>query len=86
MWVSRVEDLETKDSVQIGNPFGMQENAGGLRSPLHMNGNAAQKINSASGVPKEAGVIISLSGAHGGYSPSSAMSLSGIDVNLFAAD
>ena len=84
MWVSRVEDADkVKDTVQVNNPLKLQNNAGGLRSPLQMN-RAAQRL--AQGATNEAGVLITLSGARRNNTTQNAMSLSNIDMNLFAAD
>ena len=84
MWVSRVEDADkVKDTVQVNNPLKLQNNAGGLRSPLQMN-RAAQRL--AQGTTNEAGVLITLSGARRNNTTQNAMSLSNIDMNLFAAD
>ena len=86
MWVSRVEDADkVKDTVQVNNPLRLQNNAGGLRSPLQMN-RAAQRLSQAQGATNEAGVLITLSGARRATPSQNVMSLSNIDVNLFAAD
>ena len=86
MWVSRVEDADkVKDTVQVNNPLRLQNNAGGLRSPLQMN-RAAQRLSQAQGATNEAGVLITLSGARRNNTTQNAMSLSNIDMNLFAAD
>ena len=86
MWVSRVEDADkVKDTVQVNNPLKMQNNAGGLRSPMQMN-RAAQRLNQVQSATNEAGVLITLSGARRVNSAQNAMSLSNIDMNLFAAD
>ena len=88
MWVSRVEDADkVKDTVQVNNPLKLQNNAGGLRSPLKANFRAVQKLNQAQGATNEAGVLVTLSGgAKRGNISQNVMSLSNLDVNLFAAD
>ena len=87
MWVSRVDEIENKkDSVQVTNPFMMKNNAQNLRTPLKMQTSAVSKLNSVPDSSKEIGVIVTLSGQRGGSTHSYATSLSGIDINLFAAD
>lgn len=86
MWVSRVEDADkVKDTVQVNNPLKLQNNAGGLRSPMQMN-RAAQRLNQVQGATNEAGVLVTLSGARRTNSAQNNMSLSNIDMNLFASD
>ena len=84
MWVSRLEETDkVKDTVQVNNPMKMQGNAGRLRSPLQTSFNAQRTNQGATG---EAGVLITLSGARRTNATQNAMSLSNIDMNLFAAD
>ena len=86
MWVSRMEDADkVKDTVQVNNPLKLQNNAGGLRSPLQMN-RAAHRLSQAQGATNETGVLITLSGARRMNATQNVTSLSNIDVNLFAAD
>lgn len=86
MWVSRVEDADkVKDTVQVSNPLKLNNNAGGLRSPMQMN-RAAQRLSQSQGATNEAGVLITLSGARRVNSAQNVTSLSNIDMNLFAAD
>lgn len=87
MWISRVEDADkVKDTVQVSNPFKLQGNAGNLKSPMKMNFRAAQRLSQTQGAANEAGVLITLSGARRTSTPQNTMSLSNIDMNLFAAD
>ncbi len=89
MWVSRVDETESvRDTVQVNNnPFKMQNNASGMRSPLSMSFRAAHKVNSVQGAANEAGVVISITGGRKNNSmQNNTMSLSNIDMNLFAAD
>ena len=87
MWVSRVEETDkVKDTVQVNNPLKLTGNAGGMRSPLKMNFRAAQRMNQAQGAANEAGVLVTLSGARRGNVTPTVMSLSNLDVGLFAAD
>ena len=89
MWVSRVDELESpKDAISVTNPFMMQNNTDSLRSPLTAQRSAAagRVTHVSDGVTDEAGVIISLSKTGRSLSPSYVNSLSGVDVNLFAAD
>lgn len=86
MWISRVEDIDAqRENVQISNPFMMQNNTNSLSSPFAMANNSAKKVGDATAMPGEVGVILSLSGRRG-ETVSQANTLSGIDVNLFAAD
>ena len=86
MWISRVEEIDAqRDSVQVTNPFMMQNNTNSLRSPMTMNNNVARKVNAVAAVPNDIGVVVSLSGRRG-ETVNQATTLSGIDVNLFAAD
>ena len=86
MWISRVEEIEAqRDNVQVTNPFMMQNNANSLRSPMTMTNNVARKVNAVSAVPNDSGVVVSLSGRRG-EPVNQANTLSGIDMNLFAAD
>lgn len=86
MWVSRMEETDNvRDSVQVNNPLKLQNNASDMRSPLKMNFRTAQRVNSMQGATNEAGVLITLSGTRR-TNTTSAMSLSNIDMNLFAAD
>ncbi len=87
MWVSGAEDADkVKDTVQVNNPLRLQNNAGSLRSPMQRNFRAAQRV-SQQGATNEAGVLITLSGARRtDTARNNAMSLSNIDMNLFAAD
>jgi len=86
VWISRVEEIDAqRDNVQVTNPFMLQNNMNNLRSPMTMNNNVARKVNAVSAVPNDAGVVISLSGRRG-ETVNQATTLSGIDMNLFAAD
>ncbi len=86
MWFSRVEDADkVKDTVQVSNPLKLHNNAGNFRSPMQMN-RAAQRVSQAQGTANEAGVLITLSGARRTNATQNAVSLSNIDMNLFAAD
>ena len=88
MWVSRVDEVDNvRDTVQVNNPLKMQNNAGGMRSPLSMNFRTNHRVNPAQNAMNEAGVVVSLSGGRAGNSAKNSMvSLANIDVNLFAAD
>lgn len=78
MGVSRVDDADkVRDTVQVDNNFG------GMRSPLTMNFRTAQKVNP---VQNAAGVVITISGKNTNTSAQSNLSLSNIDMDLFAAD
>lgn len=86
MWVSRVEEIDAqRDNVQVTNPFMMQNNTNSLRSPMTMANNVSRKVNAASAMPNDIGVVVSLSGRRG-ETVNQATTLSGIDMNLFAAD
>ena len=86
MWISRVEDIEAqRDNVQVTNPFMMQNNANSLKSPMSMANNISKKIAPTNNINNEVGVILSISGKRG-EQINQATTLSGIDVNLFAAD
>ena len=86
MWISRVEEIDAqRENVQVTNPFMMQNNTSSLRSPMTTANNVSRKINAVSSVPSDIGVVVSLSGKRG-ETVSQATTLSGIDVNLFAAD
>ena len=86
MWISRVEEIDAqRESVQVTNPFMMQNNTSSLRSPMTMNNNISRKVNAVSAVSNDIGVVVSLSGKRG-ETVNQATTLSGIDVNLFAAD
>ena len=86
MWVSRVEEIDAqRDSVQVTNPFMMQNNTNSLRSPMTMANNVARKVDATSAMPNDIGVVVSLSGRRG-ETVNQATTLSGIDMNLFAAD
>ena len=87
MWVSRVDETENvRDTVQINNPLKMQNNTRGMRSPMTMNFNAAHKVSSAQAATNEANVVVSISGGRRNLSQNNMLSLSNIDMNLFAAD
>ena len=86
MWISRVEDIDAqRENVQISNPFMMQNNTNSLRSPFAMVNNVSRKASAPTAMPNEVGVILSISG-RGGDTVNQATTLSGIDVDLFAAD
>ena len=86
MWVSRVEEIDAqRDNVQVTNPFMMQNNTNSLRSPMTMANNVARKVDATSAMPNDIGVVVSLSGRRG-ETVNQATTLSGIDVDLFAAD
>ena len=86
MWVSRVEEIDAqRDNVQVTNPFMMQNNTNSLRSPMTMANNVARKVDATSAMPNDIGVVVSLSGRRG-ETVNQATTLSGIDMNLFAAD
>ena len=86
MWISRVEDIDAqRDNVQISNPFMMQNNANSLSSPFAAVNNSARRVGATATTPNGAGVILSISGQR--TEPvNQSTALSGIDVNLFAAD
>ena len=86
MWISRVEDIDAqRDNVQISNPFMMQNNANSLNSPFATVNNSARRVGATATTPNGAGVILSISGQR--TKPvNQSTALSGIDVNLFAAD
>lgn len=87
MWISRVEDIDVqRDNVQISNPFMMQNNANSLNSPFAMANNSARKAGATAAMPSGAGVILSISGQRTTEPVNQSTALSGIDVNLFAAD
>lgn len=88
MWVSRVDETESvRDTVQINNPLKLQNNAGGMRSPLSMNFRTNHRVDSVQNTGNEAGVVISISGGKINNAPQNHItSLSNIDMNLFAAD
>lgn len=78
MGVTRVDDADkVRDTVQI------DSNIGGRRSPLTMNLRTPQKVNP---VQNAAGVVITISNKNTNNSSQSNLSLSNIDMNLFAAD
>ena len=86
MWISRVEEIDAqRDNVQVTNPFMMQNNTNSLRSPMTMANNVARKVDATSAMPNDIGVVVSLSGRRG-ETVNQATTLSGIDMNLFAAD
>ena len=86
MWISRVEDIDAqRDNVQVTNPFMMQNNTNSLRSPFAAVNNPARKIAPATAMQNEVGVILSISGKRG-ETVNQATTLSGIDMDLFAAD
>ena len=86
MWISRVEDIDAqRDNVQVTNPFMMQNNTNSLRSPFATVNNISRRADVTAAMPNEVGVIVSLSGKRG-ETVNQATTLSGIDVNLFAAD
>lgn len=86
MWISRVEDIDAqRENVQISNPFMMQNNTNSLRSPFAMASSTAGKAGDSTNMPGEVGVIVSISGRRG-EAVGQANALSGIDVDLFAAD
>ena len=86
MWISRVEDIDAqRENVQVTNPFMMQNNTNSLRSPMTMANNVARKVDATSAMPNDIGVVVSLSGRRG-ETVNQATTLSGIDMNLFAAD
>ena len=86
MWISRVEDIDAqRENVQVTNPFMMQNNTNSLRSPFATLNNAAKKVSGTTAMPNEVGVILSISGKRG-ETVNQATTLSGIDMNLFAAD
>ncbi len=83
--VSRVDDADkVRDIVQTDNSLKIQNNMGRARSPLTMNFRAAQRINPTQA--NDAGVVISISNNHTNNSAQSNISLSNIDMDLFAAD
>jgi len=86
VWISRVEDIDAqRENVQISNPFMMQNNTNSLRSPFAMASSTASKAVDSTNMPNEVGVIVSISGRRGEF-VSQSTTLSGIDVDLFAAD
>ena len=86
MWISRVEEIEAqRENVQVTNPFMMKNNTNSLHSPMSM-GNISKKINAAQpSQNSDLGVVVSISGRRG-ETVNQATTLSGIDVDLFAAD
>ena len=86
MWISRVEEIDAqRDNVQISNPFMMQNSTNGLSSPFATINNSARRAGVSTAMPSNAGVILSISGQR--IEPvNQSTTLSGIDVNLFAAD
>ena len=87
MWISRVEEIDAqRENVQVTNPFMMQNNTNSLRSPMSMANNVTRKVSPIPAQPNnEIGVVVSLSGRRG-QTVNQSTTLSGIDVNLFAAD
>ena len=86
MWISRVEEIDAqRDNVQISNPFMMQNNTNSLSSPFAMVNNSARRAGVTAAMPSGAGVILSISGQRG-EPVNQSTALSGIDVDLFAAD
>lgn len=87
MLVSRVDETDkVRDTVQIENPLKMQNNSGGMRSPMTMNFRTAQKVNPLQNAANEAGVVISISNNRANNLSQANNSLSNIDMNLFSAD
>ena len=88
MWVSRADEVEkVRDTVQVNNPLKLNGNFQGMRSPLTSNFHATRRIGAAQNPSNDAGVVISISGGNrNNLSQNNAMSLSNIDVDLFAAD
>ena len=89
MWISRVDELESpKDAVPSVNPFRMQNNMDSLRSPLTaQQRTAANRVHAAAaGASNEAGVMLSLSRQGRNLSAAYTVPVSGVDMNLFAAD
>lgn len=88
MWVSRSDEVEkVRDTVQVNNPLTMNNNFQGMRSPLSANFHAARRISPIQNAAADAGVVVSISGGNRNNSAqNNVMSLSNIDVNLFAAD
>ena len=87
MWISRVEEIEAqRENVQVtNNPFMMQSSTNSLNSPMSA-GSISGKIGAAQASQNsELGVVVSISGRRG-ETVNQATTLSGIDVNLFAAD
>ena len=87
MWISRVEEIDAqRDNVQVTNPFMLQNNTSNFRSPTSTANSVSRKVNAAAkALPNELGVVVSLSGRRG-EPVNQSTTLSGIDVNLFAAD
>ncbi len=89
MWISRVDEVENNnDKVQLSNPFMMQNNMDHLRSPLNA-GHASSgraKASAVSPAGNDIGVVVTLSHAGNNPAPTYATTLSGIDMDLFAAD
>lgn len=88
MWISRADEIENvRDSVQVNNPLKTKNNFQGMQSPLTANFHAMRKMGAAQNVANSAGVVVSISGGNKKYSSqSNMMSLSNIDMDLFAAD
>ena len=88
MWVSRADEVENvRDTVQVSNPLKMKNNFQGMQSPLTANFHATRKVSSAQNAANGAGVVVSISGGNrNNLSQNNMMSLSNIDMNLFAAD